>query len=157
MVQRNQRRVRVLGAALWVVLASAVFGRPAAGQGEAEGPPAILDERGWLTCRAFTGMSRGLQSAYLIGLREGWHTASGALEANAMAREEPAQEYQQALGTAAVYLRHVIDHAGATYGQVLDRTQALCAATPTATAWKAWLDALREARAAAGAEPGTEP
>lgn len=152
MVQRNRRQMRVAGAALGAALCSTVFGLPAAGQGGAEDAPAILDERGWLTCRAFAGMSRGLQSAYLIGLREGWQTASGALEANSMAREEPAQEYQQALGAGAVYLRSVIDQAGATYGQVLDRTRAACAATPTATAWKAWLDALRELRAAAGAE-----
>ena len=150
-MQRNRRQVRVAAAALCAALGGVVLGVPAAGQGEAEAPPAILDERGWLTCRAFTGMSRGLQSAYLIGLREGWQTASGALEANATVRDDLAQEHQEALRAGALYLRRLIDHSGATYGRVLDRTHAVCAAEPTATAWKAWLDALREVRAAAGA------
>jgi len=137
---------RLAAAALCAAVGVSAWSPPAPGQPD----PTILDERGWLTCRAFSGMSRGLQSAFLMGLREGWQTSAGALEANALMREDLTPEYQEPLRNGAIYLRRLIDHAGATYGDVLERTREGCRSDPGAVTWKAWIDAIARGRGPGG-------
>lgn len=115
---------------------------------EADEP--ILDERGYLTCAAFSRMSPGLQSAFLMGLREGWHTASSGLDAHA--GREDLVEHRESLQAGALWMRRMIDHGGATYGRVLERTRSECQEKPQGTAWKAWLDSVRQERSATAGE-----
>ena len=141
------RRI-LLGLALWAWLAAPGAARPEDSAGPApERPAAVagepaLDARGWLTCEAFLRMSPASRSAYLIGLREGWQTAAGGVELQA-ANPELHEMLQATLQDTAGWMRARIDHAGVTYGAMLERTRMVCEREPAATAWRAWLDAIR--------------
>ncbi len=139
------RSARWLGVALLLAaLAHSTRGADAEEPGPFGG--SVFDQRGWLTCEAYLRMSLPLRSSYLLGLREGWMSASSGLEGHAT-REDLPEEHRSWLQHGASWMRQIVDGHGAPLREILEGTTRRCEAKPEATAWVSWLDAVRDARA----------